>query len=308
MDETVFITGVAGFIGRYVAQHFSSEGWSVIGIDHASPENAPLSNLSAYYDLHLPDPSFGDLLQKHSPDAFIHCAGRSSVGYSITDPASDFYDSSVLNFEILNSLRLHAPRCKFLFLSSAAVYGNPESLPAKETFTPSPISPYGFHKWHCEQLCLEFSKIYGMSTVSLRLFSAYGPGLRRQVLWDICHKIFIHKSLLLQGTGKESRDFIHAIDIARASRIIAANAPMQGEVYNVGSGQEVEIEELTRMILNSTRSNLSPQFEGVIPPGTPLNWKADISKLTSLGFTSSIPLEQGVTSYAKWCHAELFGI
>jgi len=308
MDKTVYITGVAGFIGRYVAQHFSSEGWSVIGIDHASPENAPLSSLSSYYDLHLPNTAFGDLLQKHSPDVCIHCAGRSSVGFSITEPSSDFYDSSVLNFEILNAFRLHAPQCRFLFLSSAAVYGNPESLPVKETFAPSPISPYGFHKWHCEQLCLEFSKIYGMSTASLRLFSAYGPGLRRQVLWDICQKVFVHKSLLLQGTGKESRDFIHAIDIARALRIIAAKAPMQGEVYNVGSGHEVAIEELTRMILKATNSNLSPQFDGVVPPGTPINWKADISKLTSLGFTPSIPLSQGVTSYARWCHAELFGL
>ena len=91
MDKTVYITGVAGFIGRYVAQHFSSEGWSVIGIDHASPENAPLSSLSSYYDLHLPNTAFGDLLQKHSPDVCIHCAGRSSVGFSITEPSSDFY-------------------------------------------------------------------------------------------------------------------------------------------------------------------------------------------------------------------------
>jgi UDP-glucose 4-epimerase len=308
MDRTVLITGVAGFIGRYTAQYFSAEGWSVIGIDHASPENAPLSSLSAYYNLHLPNKAFRDLLQKHSPDVFIHCAGRSSVGFSIVEPSSDFYDSTVLSFEILNSLRLHAPRCRFVFLSSAAVYGNPESLPVKETDPTDPISPYGFHKWHCEQLCLEFWKIYGMSTASLRLFSAYGPGLRRQVLWDICQKIHVHKSLLLQGTGKESRDFIHAIDIARASRIVAAKAPMQGEVYNVGSGQEVAIEELTRMILAATESKLSPHYDGTVPPGTPMNWQADISKLKSLGFTPSIPFAQGVTSYVSWCHAELFGI
>jgi UDP-glucose 4-epimerase len=308
MDRTVLITGVAGFIGRYAAQHFLSEGWSVVGIDHTSPENAPLSSLSAYYNLHLPNKAFRDLLQKHSPDVFVHCAGRSSVGFSIAEPSSDFYDSTVLSFEILNSLRLHAPRCRFILLSSAAVYGNPDSLPVKETHLPSPISPYGFHKWQCEQLCLEFSKIYKMSTASLRLFSAYGPGLRRQVLWDICQKILVHKSLLLQGTGKESRDFIHAIDIARASRIVAAKAPMQGEVYNVGSGQEVAIEELTTMILGATKSNLPPQYDRTSPPGTPMNWQADISKLKSLGFTPSIPFSQGVTSYVSWCRAELFGI
>jgi UDP-glucose 4-epimerase len=308
MDGIVLITGVAGFIGRYVAQHFSSEGCSVVGIDHASPENAPLSTLSAYYNLHLPNPALIDLLKKHSPAICIHCAGRSSVGFSLTEPSSDFYDATVLNFEILNALRLHAPDCRYLFLSSAAVYGNPKSLPVKETEPPDPVSPYGFHRWQCEQSCLEFSKIYGMSTASLRLFSAYGPGLRRQVLWDICRKIFLHKSLSLQGTGKESRDFIHAIDIARSLKIVSDNAPMQGEIYNVGSGQEVTIEELTRMILSATQSNLSPQFDGVVPPGTPRNWKADISRLESLGFASPVPLAQGVKSYASWCRAELFGI
>ena len=308
MDSTVLITGVAGFIGRYAAQYFSSEGFSIVGVDNSSPENAPLSTLSAYYKLHLPDPTLTNLLKKHSPDICIHCAGRSSVGFSFSEPSSDFHDATVLNFEILNALRLYAPSCRYLFLSSAAVYGNPKSLPVKETEPPDPISPYGFHKLQCEQSCLEFSKIYGMSTASLRLFSAYGPGLRRQVLWDICRKIFIHKSLSLQGTGKESRDFIHAIDIARSLKSVAENAPLQGEIYNVGSGQEVTIEDLTRMILSATESKLSPRFDGIVPQGTPRNWKADISRLESLEFTSSVPLAQGVKSYANWCHAESLGV
>ena len=308
MDRTVLITGVAGFIGRYVAQYFSSQGWFVVGIDRASPENAPLSNVSSYYNLHLPSAAFHDLVQKHSPDVCIHSAGRSSVGFSMTEPSSDFYDSTVLTFEILNVLRDRAPKCKFVLLSSAAVYGNPESIPVKETDLPAPISPYGFHKWQSEQLCLEFSRVYDIPTTSLRLFSAYGPGLRRQVLWDICQKIFIQKSIRLQGTGQESRDFIHAMDIARASTVVAARAPMRGEVYNVGSGQEVTIDELSRLILKASGSDLSPEYDGIVPPGIPRNWKADSSKIASLGFAPSIPLAEGVPSYVRWCHAEMFGI
>jgi len=308
MDRTILLTGVAGFIGRYIAKHFSSEGWSVIGIDNVSPENAPLFNLSTYYNLHLPNMAFSDLLQKHSPNICIHCAGRSSVGFSIDEPSSDFYDSTVLTFEILNALRHHAPGCRFIFLSSAAVYGNPESLPVRETDPAAPISPYGFHKWQCEQLCLEFSKIYGLSTASLRLFSAYGTGLRRQVLWDICQKIFIHKAIHLQGTGKESRDFIHAIDIPKAASIVSTQSPMQGEVYNVGSGQEVTIEDLARMMLDATSSNLPLIFNKIVPPGTPLNWQADITRLRSLGFHPSIPLAQGLQSYVNWCHADFPGL
>ncbi len=307
-SKSILVSGVAGFIGRYVARHFSEQGWSVIGIDNSPPENAPLANLSAYHRLQLPDAALNGLLQEHSPQVCIHCAGRASVGLSLTDPAADFYASAALTFEILNALRLNVPSCRFIFLSSAAVYGNPESLPVSETQPPAPLSPYGFHKWQSEQLCLEFAKVYGLPTASLRIFSAYGPGLRRQVLWDICQKVITQKSLTLQGTGKESRDFIHALDIARALSVVATSAPMQGEVYNLGSGQEVAIGQLANMVLEALDADCSPEFDGVVPAGTPLNWRADVSKLQALGFTASVPLERGVKTFANWCRAELVGV
>jgi len=210
--KIVLITGVAGFIGRYVARHFSSQGWSVIGIGTSPPENAPLANLTKYFCLKLPSSDLNEILQKHPPLICIHCAGRASVGLSISEPSLDFYTNSVITFELLNAIRLHASNCKLIFLSSAAVYGNPQLLPVSETQTVAPISPYGFHKLMCEQMCLEFTKVYGLQTASLRIFSAYGPGLRRQVVWDICQKAITQGSLLLQGTGQESRDFIHALE------------------------------------------------------------------------------------------------
>ncbi len=307
-SKSILVTGVAGFIGRYVARHFSEQGWSVIGIDNSPPENAPLANLSAYHRLRLPDAALNSLLQEHSPQACIHCAGRASVGLSLTDPVADFYASTVLTFEMLNALRLHTPNCRFIFLSSAAVYGNPESLPVSEAQSPAPLSPYGFHKRQCEQLCLEFAKVYGLPTASLRIFSAYGPGLRRQVLWDICQKVITQNSLTLQGTGKESRDFIHALDIAKALSVVVNSAPMQGEAYNLGSGQEVAIAQLANMVLEALDADCSPEFDGVVPAGTPLNWRADVSKLQALGFTASVPLERGVKTFANWCRAELVGV
>jgi UDP-glucose 4-epimerase len=307
-SKSILITGVAGFIGRYVARHFSEQGWSVVGIDNSPPENAPVANLSAYHRLQLPDTALNGLLQKHSPQVCIHCAGRASVGLSLTDPSADFYASTALTFEMLNALRLNAPNCRFIFLSSAAVYGNPESLPVSETQSLAPVSPYGFHKLQCEQLCLEFTKVYALPTASLRIFSAYGPGLRRQVLWDICQKIITQNSLTLQGTGKESRDFIHALDIARALSVVATSAPMQGEAYSLGSGREVAIAQLADMVLDALESDCSPQFDGIVPAGTPLNWQADISKLNSLGFSASVPLERGVKTFANWCRAELVGV
>lgn len=306
--KSVLITGVAGFIGRYVARHFSDQGWLVIGIDNSPPENVPLANLSAYQRLQLPDPAINSLLYNNSPQVCIHCAGRASVGLSMTEPSADFHSNMVVTFELLNALRLNAPECRFIFLSSAAVYGNPELLPVSEKQFCSPLSPYGFHKLQSEQLCLEFAKVYNLPTASLRIFSAYGPGLRRQVLWDICQKAISQSSLILQGTGKESRDFIHALDIAKALNVVAESAPMQGEVYNLGTGREVYIEQLAQLILDSLELNYPLQFDGVVPVGTPLNWQADVSKLYSLGFTASVPLERGIKTFANWCRAELVGI
>ena len=115
----------------------------------------------------------------------------------------------------------------------------------------------------------------------------------------------MQKSLTLQGTGRESRDFIHALDVAKALGIIAGNAPMQGEVYNIASGCETTIRELAELILDALNADCLPQFDGVVPPGTPLNWEADIVRLSSLGFVPTIPLQQGIKTFAQWCRTEL---
>ncbi|MDZ8068392.1 MAG: SDR family oxidoreductase [Nostoc sp. DedQUE08] len=306
--QSVLVTGVAGFIGRYVARYFSEQGWSVIGVDNSPPENAPLHNLTAYHRLKLPDPSLNNLLKEYSPNICIHCAGRASVGLSIIEPDVDFQSNTALTFEILNALRINAPRCRFIFLSSAAIYGNPESLPIGETQRCNPISPYGFHKLQSEQLCLEFSKVYDLPTASVRIFSAYGPGLRRQVLWDICRQAIYQPIVKLQGTGKESRDFIHVLDIAKALLLVATSAPMQGETYNFASGREVTISELAEMVFKSLDYKGSVEFDGMVPVGTPINWQADVTKLGSLGITDFLSLERGVRVYANWSYAELLGI
>ncbi|WP_445631827.1 NAD-dependent epimerase/dehydratase family protein [Nostoc sp. DSM 114167] len=306
--QSVLVTGVAGFIGRYVARYFSEQGWSVIGVDNSPPENAPLHNLTVYHRLKLPDPSLNNLLKEYSPNICIHCAGRASVGLSIIEPDIDFQSNTTLTFEILNALRINAPRCRFIFLSSAAIYGNPESLPIGETQRCNPISPYGFHKLQSEQLCLEFSKVYDLPTASVRIFSAYGPGLRRQVLWDICRQAIYQPIVKLQGTGKESRDFIHVLDIAKALLVVATSAPMQGETYNFASGREVTISELAEMVFQSLDYKGSVEFDGIVPVGTPINWQADVTKLGSLGITDFLSLERGVRVYANWSYAELLGI
>lgn len=305
MEKTVLVTGVAGFLGRYCARYFHGEGCRVIGIDTASQENALVFALSEYHSLQLPSSALTEVLLEARPDVCVHCAGRASVPMSVSDPSADFHGNVLPTFEMLEALRAHFPECRFLLLSSAAVYGNPRCLPVDESQPPAPMSPYGFHKLQCEQLCAEFAQVYGLHAASVRIFSAYGPGLRRQVIWDICQKALAGDSVKLQGTGRESRDFIHARDIARALSVIASSAPMNGEVYNLGSGMETSIATLAEEITRALNRENSLGFDGVVPKGTPLHWRADISRLNSLGYSPTVPFQAGLKEVVDWCRAEL---
>ena len=302
--KTDLITGVAGFLGRYVARHFVREGWRVIGIDDVPPENVQLTAV-AFHRLQLPSTALPEILRATAPDVCVHCAGRASVPLSMAEPKPDFEANAVLTFELLDALRLHAPRCRLLFLSSAAVYGDPAALPVTEDQSVAPLSPYGYHKRQAELLCEEFSRIYGLPTAVVRIFSAYGPGLRRQVLWDICSRALMTGHLSLGGTGEESRDFIHAGDVAAGLRVLAERAAAEGEIYNLASGCETTIRELATLLLRALGSEITPQFDGQRRAGDPLHWRADISRLQALGFQPQISRERGIAATAQWCAAEL---
>lgn len=301
----LLVTGVAGFIGRWVARYFSQMGWVVFGIDAACAENAPVPSLEGYASLKLPSPQLSELIRGWQPDVLVHCAGRASVEMSMTQPGEDFQGNTVVTFEVLEALRRNAPNCRFINLSSAAIYGNPAKLPISETQPPAPISPYGFHKWQTDILCQEYATAFGLHTSSLRIFSAYGPGLRRQVMWDICNKAITLGRLSLHGNGEESRDFIHAQDIARALETLATASSLPGQSYNLGAEREVTIRELANLILAKLSLDFVPEFDGQLGDGIPRNWRADISRLKALSYSPGITLEQGVGQFTAWCQSEL---
>jgi UDP-glucose 4-epimerase len=305
--KTVLITGVTGFIGRYVARLYSDMGWNVVGTGTASEENSPTGNLSQYRTLFLPSPELPSIIEQVRPQVCVHCAGRASVPLSVSEPADDFNASVASTFSLLEALRKKSPDCHLIYLSSAAVYGNPKTLPVSEEYSINPISPYGFHKSICENLCKEFYEIYDLKTTILRIFSAYGPGLRRQVVWDICYKALTQPTLYLQGTGQESRDFIHVRDVSRAIHFVSENPSALGQVFNIASGQETTIQQLAELVIKNLDKQNHINFDGNIPKGTPMNWRANISHLEKLGFSTEVSLAQGIGVYTKWCQAEIIG-
>lgn len=305
MKKTLLLIGAAGFLGRNFANYFSSRGWRVTGVDAVIREKAPLPDLHQYFCMKLPHLDFNNIVFKIQPDVCIHSAGLASVNYSMENPSADYKDGPVLTHFLLNSFREYAPECKFVFLSSAAVYGNPISLPVSEKQPPLPISIYGFNKWQSEIICSEFSMIYGLSVDIVRIFSAYGQGLRQQVIWDICKKAITGNGIHLEGTGNESRDFVHVADIAQGIEIILGNKNKETHVYNLASGKETSIRDLSRLILNNLGVDPNKiSFTNSIPAGKPKNWVADISLISKLGYKPRVSLEAGIESYVEWFNTE----
>lgn len=303
--KTVLITGAAGFLGTHVARDFSTHGWRVIGVDAAAPEDVRTAPDWSYVRLCLPAGEIAGILRDAAPDACVHCAGKASVASSMEDPAGDFRSNAVLTFELLDALRQFAPQCRFLLLSSAAVYGNPQRLPVAEDQPAAPLSPYGFHKHQAELLVQEFANVYGLPALAVRIFSAYGPGLRRQVIWEICERIIRTGSLTLGGTGEETRDFIHAADVAAGLRVLAERAPAKGEVYNLATGRETSIAGLAGILIGALGRKLRPVFDGRTRRGDPRNWRADISRIQALGFHPVLALEDGLAEVARWAATDL---
>lgn len=214
--NTVLITGITGFIGRQMASDYFRKGWRVVGIgvQESSPEG-----VHAYSTMRLPSEDLANKIRGWRPDICIHCAGSASVASSVSDPMQDFNSNVIATFNLLDAIRKNAPECRVIYLSSAAIYGQPVDLPVSEQHSVNPISPYGYHKFFSEQICSEFHQIYGVRIAVARIFSAYGAGLRRQVVWDICQKFCQQPSdqtISLYGTGKETRDFIHVTDVINA--------------------------------------------------------------------------------------------
>lgn len=288
----VLIIGASGFIGRACFSNFSrvSEtiGFSRSGLSHnnfivgATPEILPA-------------------LVKQKFDVIINCVGSSNIQDSFLNSSADFESNVSFTQYVLDLIKNLSKETKFINLSSAAVYGNPAKLPVTETTPLSPLSPYGFHKLLSEDIVARYTAFFGLNALSVRIFSAYGPGLNRQLFHDLYTKFTAgHKTIELVGTGKESRDFIFISDITSALEVLINKAAFRGETYNLGSQQESFIQPTAQLFADICNFKGDITFNQQQFKGYPNNWKADIAKLSSLGYSPKIPLKEGLSKYFNW--------
>lgn len=293
----VLITGSNGFIGRAISLRMQKENYTVY---EWSREGLFLNN-SKIQSFVIEKPEDAEkVLLIVKPDIVMHCAGSADVNYSVQHPYEDLSSNYITTHNILFAMKKTGVTSRFVLFSSAAVYGNPVKLPMSEEEPIHPLSPYALHKRAAEEVCLYMNKNYHMDVKILRLFSVYGPGLKKQIFWDMYHKVKESGRLNLMGSGEESRDYIYIDDLVEAVILVALDEG-RDIIYNIANGEETTI---YKAAMTFAKYMKIPQelvtFSGRRREGDPINWRADITKLKMLGYKRKYSFEDGVEEYVDW--------
>ena len=277
---TVWITGANGFIGRHLARALADAGHSVHGVGHGALEEIEKSRLGLQLWLNgeIDATNLNALAVRSGlPSTVFHLAGGSSVGLSISQPHEDFFRTVVSTARLLEWLRGSAPECRLISVSSAAVYGANYQGPISEDALTLPMSPYGQHKLMMEQLCRSYAITFGLRSTIARLFSVYGPNLRKQLLWDLCSRLYIgEQTLVLGGTGAETRDWTDVRDVAQfLVKLIDWPQSEPFQIINGGSGVGTSVVEIAEMLTKNWGGDIAAKFSGVVRPGDPFSLVAD---------------------------------
>lgn len=294
------ITGGNGFLGFSVAEYLAQTGNSVVGLTR----QAQLPDWFRRLEYPSSIEALADIIRRERPDCILHAAGAASVGDSWTAPNRDFIDSVVAWHALLEAARQSERKPKLFLPSSAAVFGNPLSLPIPENGARSPISPYGFHKLVCEQLAEEYAILWEMPVVICRLFSVYGPRQRRLLVWELVEQIFSDAPMInLEGTGLEERDYLAVSDIAEALDSLARRRSSDSlQTFNFGSGSSLRIVDLIALLQRLARVQ-KPVVRGQSARhGDPLHWRAENHRLLeALPLWHPRPIEDGLAEcLAAW--------
>ncbi len=292
------ITGAAGFLGSALANRLAREGQQVRGLDNLSTGDPQ----SLGQDVHFTRgdvndrPKLWTLLQE--VDCVYHLAARVSVQESVLYP-SDYNAANVGGtVSLMEAMRDVGVR-RVVLVSSGAIYGDQLEQPLREDMTPNPRSPYAVSKLAAEYYVRTIGTLWGIETVSLRVFNAYGPGQHLPPSHPPVVPYFLKQalrggSLIVHSDGNQTRDYVYVDDVI-SGLVAAATAPnINGMVINIGSGRETSVRDMVNLAINVTGSNA----EVIYNPKTGGGVSRMCADLTlagqKLNYRSSISLEDGL--------------
>lgn len=316
MKTNFLVTGGAGFIGSNLVKYLvnsSNENFIYI-VDNLSMgklSNIPASDSITFIEGDVTDtPFMTNLLQSVKFDYIFHLAAIASVADSVSRPL----ETHNVNFEsvlmLLELIKKFQPKLKrIIFSSSAAVYGDEPTLPKKEESVIRPLTPYAVDKFAAERYVLNYAKLYGVPGSAVRFFNVYGPNQNPaspysgvlSILTNYYKKRLGNEDAHFQmfGDGKQARDFVFIKDVIQALLLVAKSTNSIGEVYNVGTGVRTSLNNIIAIMDEKTNTKLPVSYlderEGDIKYSL-----ADISKISSLGYTPNYSVDQGISEYLSY--------
>lgn len=295
------VTGGAGFVGSHVVEALVGRGDSVRVLDDLS--TGSLDNIR-----HLRERV--ELIQGgvekprdieravRDVEAVVHLAAISSVAKSVADPVRTDIVNIHGTLRVLLAAR-DAGVKRVVFASSSAVYGESDAQPKVESMIPSPVSPYALSKLTGEHYCAIFSRLYGLSTISLRFFNIFGPRQDPTSPYSGVIAIFIKKLLAgepptITGDGEQSRDFIYVADAVAAILAALSCESADGQAVNIGTGASTTINELCGVLTRLASAKTTP-VHCVPRSGDVRHSLADITLARALlSYSPRVPLEEGL--------------
>src|SRR5580698_3967013 len=275
------VTGGAGFIGSHLVDRLLTQGRSVRVFDSfVVGRQANLKQHNGNSRLEVLEGDVADAAAVAAASAGVervfHLAARADIVPSIQEPEAYFRSNVDGTFCVLEAARRQGVK-RLVYVASSSCYGIPAHYPTAETAAADPRYPYALTKFLGEQLVMHWAQVYRLPAVSVRFFNVYGPRARTSGTYGAVFGVFLaqllaRKPLTIVGDGAQTRDFTFVSDVVDAL-IAAAASAISGEVYNVGSGQPVSINDLVRL-LGSPPSVYIPKR-----PGEPDCTWADISKI-----------------------------
>ncbi len=293
----VLVTGGAGFIGSHVVDRLVDEGHKVVVVDNLS--TGKRKNVNRAASLYKQDIQSGRLervFRNERPNVVIHLAAQISVRRSVDDPVFDAQVNVLGTMNVLQQAVRHGARKVVFSSSGGAIYGEQETYPAPESHATKPLSPYGISKLCGEHYLSYFQRTSGIQVVSLRYANVYGPRQDPEgeagVVAIFIQKMLNHQQPIINGNGRQTRDFVFVEDVAEAN-LAAMGQESQG-VYNVGTGAETSINELFRMLASLTGS-ASKEVHGPAKAGEQMRSVIDPSKIRQeLGWDVKVELAEGL--------------
>jgi len=307
--EKVLVTGGAGFIGSHIVDSLLAKDFEVTVLDNLS--SGKMKNIEQHLNrenLHFikGDIRDDDAVKQATKDidAVFHEAALVGVTRSVDNPllTNEVNVTGTLNL-LKASLEVGVKR--FIYASSASVYGETEALPKKETLPTRPISPYATSKLAAENYCKALYKVHGLETVSLRYFNVYGPrqthGLYSGVIAIFINRLLNDEPPIIHGDGTQTRDFTDVQDAVQASLLSLRCKNAVGEEFNVATGKQTTINQLAQTLLNLTgKTCLQPIYADPRQGDIKYSY-ADISKAKRiLGYEPKITLKEGLKTIVEW--------